>query len=245
MKPSFQAFRLALGAVLALALTLPSYAQTRHRMVSRASTDPATLSGVVVDAVTRAPLAEAIVKVGNKAVGTVADGKFSVSGLSANSFTVRATRWGYSDYEQVVKLNPGANTLEIAMQPGPIVNVKAKNGTTYPLDYASLQFGYVVAFVGWRSYPEFHLCLATGDEKVVKNEEMKSVTFPGTRSESTSCCSLAPGTVARITTKEGALVDATIRESCNGSEFFVLGRNRSNGNYESIKLSEVESVTFP
>lgn len=237
--------RFAVGAVLALALAVPSFAQTRHRMVSRASTEAASLSGTVVDAVTRAPLSEAIVKVGNKAAGTVADGKFSFSDLTANSFLVKATRWGYSDFEQVVKLNAGANTFEIAMQPGPIVTVKAKNGATYPLDFASLQFGYVVAFVGWRSYPELHLCLPSGEEKVVTTAEMKSVTFPGIRTETTSCCSLAPGTVARITTKENALLDATIRESCNGSEFFVLGRNRSNGNYESVKLADVESVTFP
>ncbi len=245
MTRPFPAFRLAVGIVLALLLAVPSFAQSRHRLVSRASTEAAMLTGVVVDAATRAPLAEVIVKAGNKAVATVADGKFSFSDLSANSFTVTATRWGYSDFAQVVKLNAGANTLEIALQPGPIVNVKAKNGMTYPLDAASLRFGYVVAFVGWLSAPELHLCLASGEEKLVKNEEMKSVTFPGTRTESTSCCKLAPGTVARITTKDGALVDATIRESCNGSEFFVLGRNRSNANYESIKLSEVESVTFP
>lgn len=245
MKRSYPGIRFAVGAVLVLALAVPSYAQTRHRMVSRASTEAASLSGVVVDAVTRAPLSETIVKVGTKAAGTLADGKFSFSDLTANSVVVKAEHWGYTNFEQILKLNPGANTFEIAMQPGPIVTVKAKNGTTYPLDYASLQFGYVVAFVGWRSYPALHLCLPSGEEKVVETSEMKSVTFPGTRTESTTCCSLAPGVVARITTKDSTLVDATIRESCNGLEFFVLGRNRTNGAFESVKLTDVESVTFP
>ncbi len=243
MNRSLPAVRLAAGVVLALTLVTPSFAQ-RHRTVKRFNAEAASLTGTVIDSVTRAPLADAFVRVGTKGLATAADGKFSFSDLTANSFTVKVTRWGYADHEQVVTLVAGANQLDVALQPGPIVTVRAKNGTTYPLDFATLEFGYVVAFVGWRSAPAFHLCLPSGEEKTVTTAEMKSVTFPGVRTETTSCCSLAPGAVARIRLKDDTVVDATIKEACNGSEFYVRGKNRTTGLDEAIKIADVESVTF-
>jgi hypothetical protein len=213
-------------------------------MVKRPAGAAATLSGVVLDAATRTPLAEAIVKVGDKAVSTLADARFSFTGLTANTYEVTVTRWGYLEYRKSVALTAGENTLEVALEPAPIVTVRAKNGNAYALDFDSVEFGYVVAFVGWRSGPHFNLCLPSGEEAKVTTSAMKTVTFPGVRSESTSCCSLAPGTIARITKRDSEVVEATIKESCNGAEFFVRGRDRSTGLYEAIKLSDLESVTF-
>ena len=243
MNRSLPAVRFAVGVVLALTLATPSFAQ-RHRIVKRFNPEAASLSGTVIDAVTRAPIAEAFVRVGNKGVATAADGKYSVSALTANAFTVKVTRWGYVDHEQIVTLAAGANQLDVALQPGPIVTVKMENGTIYSLDFESLQFGYFVAFVGFRGGPEFHLCLPSGEEKTVTTAEIKSVTFPGVRTETTSCCSLAPGAIARITLKDDTIVDATIKEACNGADFFVRGRNRTTGADEAIKIADVESVTF-
>jgi hypothetical protein len=157
---------------------------------------------------------------------------------------VKVTRWGYLDHEQTVALAAGANQLDVALQPGPIVTVKAENGTIYSLDFESLQFGYFVAFVGFSGGPELHLCLPSGEEKTVTTAEIKTVTFPGVRTETTSCCSLAPGAIARITLKDDTIVDATIKEACNGADFFVRGRNRTTGVDEAIKIADVESVTF-
>ncbi len=44
--------------------------------------------------------------------------------------------------------------------------------------------------------------------------------------------------------QEREVVEATIKETCNGAEFFVRGQNRANGNFEAIKLLDVESITF-
>jgi hypothetical protein len=245
MKRPSPAFRLAVGTALALVLAVPSFAQTRHRVVKRVNTQAAALSGTVIDAVTRAPLADAVVRVGDKALETAADGKFSFTDLTTNTFTVKVTRWGYGDFQRDVPLALGANQLEVALQPGPVVTVRSKSGTTYPLDSPTVLFGYVVAFVGWQSWPELHVCLPTGEEALVKNEDMKSVAFPGIRTETTSCCSLSPGAIARITKRDGTVVEGTVKESCTGAEFFVRGRNRTTGKFDAIKLSDTESVTFP
>ena len=237
--------RAALGAMIVLALAAPASAQSRKRVVKRPAAQAATLSGVVIDAATRAPLAEAVVRAGTKVAGTGADGRFTLTDLAAgNSYEISVTRWGYQSFTQTLALVAGENQLEAALQPAPIVSLKAKNGTTYPLDFDSVEFGYVVAFVGWQSTRSLHLCLPSGEEATVTTSEMKSVTFPGSRTESTSCCSLAPGAVARITKPDGSIVDGTIKESCNGAEYFVRGRNRTTGQHEAIKLSDVESVTF-
>lgn len=236
--------RATLGAMLVLALAVPASAQNRHRVVKRPAGAAATLSGIVVDAITRAPVPDASIKTANRTARTGADGRFTFEGLTANTFTLQTTRWGYLGVTQDVALSAGANQIEIALQPAPIVTVKAKSGTTYPLDFDSVQFGYVVAFVGWRSGPELHLCLPSGEQSNVPTTSMKSVTFPGVRTESTSCCSLVPGAIARITLQDGTVVDGTIKESCSSSVFYVRGRNRTTGEFEAIKLTDVEIVNF-
>ena len=236
--------RASLGAMLVLALSIaaPAAAQTRHRIVKRAPAE-ATLSGIVLDAATRAPLAEAVIRAGNVAFTTGADGKFSLS-LGAGTYELKITRWGYLPATRTVAVAGGANQIEITLEAGPVVTVRAKNGTTFALDYDSVEFGHVIAFVGWSSGPRLHLCLPSGEEVTVGNGDMRTVTFPGLRTEATSCCSLAPGAIARITKRDGSVVEGTIRETCNGAEFYVRGRNRTTGAHEMIKIADVESVTF-
>lgn len=236
--------RIAMGALLILALASSAPAQSRHRIVKRPQAAAATLSGIVIDATSRAPLAEAFVRIAGKGVTTGSDGRFSFTDLVANAYELEVTRFGYFKSARNVSLNAGANQVEVALQATPIVTVRAKNGTTYSFDFESVEFGYVVAFVGWRSGPALHLCRTTGEELTLGTNEMKSLTIPGVRTETTSCCSLAPGTIARVTRQDSEVVEATIKETCNGAEFFVRGQNRSNGTFEAIKLLDVESITF-
>ncbi|HEU5162751.1 MAG TPA: carboxypeptidase regulatory-like domain-containing protein, partial [Thermoanaerobaculia bacterium] len=229
--------------MIVLAFAAPASSQTtRHRIVKRAPAE-ATLSGIVLDAATRAPLAEAIIKAGNKAVTTGADGRFSLI-LGAGTYEMSITRWGYLPATRTVAVVAGANQLEITLEAAPIVTVRLRTGTTFPLDYDSVEFGHVIAFVGWSSGPRFHLCLPSGEEITVENADMRTVTFPGVRTEATSCCSLAPGSIVRITKRDGTVVEGTIKETCNGAVFYVRGRNRTTGQHDAIKIADVDSVTF-
>jgi hypothetical protein len=89
------------------------------------------------------------------------------------------------------------------------------------------------------------LCLPSGEEITLETTDMKSIAVAGTRTEATACCALSPGTVLRVTRRSGEVVDGTIRESCSGSDFYVIGRNRDTGLFENLRLLDVASVTFP
>jgi hypothetical protein len=236
--------RIALAAVLFASLSGTMSAQSRQRLVKRPDPQAATVTGRVIQAGTTTPIAEAHVQIGGRAALTAADGTFTLSGLAAETYQLEVTHWLYVTQARQVTLSPGQNQIDINLQPAASTSVRMKSGTTAALSSPTVQFGYVVAFVGWRSFSELRICLPSGQESTIQIADMKSVAVVGTRTETTECCSLAPGTVVRITRRSGEVVEGTIRESCSGSDFYVLGRNRATGNFDSLRLLDVESVTF-
>lgn len=225
-------------------LTATANAQSRRRLVSRASQEAATLSGVVLDAATRVPLAEVEVVVGGRRDVTDATGQFSFTGLTANSFRVAASRWGYLDYDHIFPLVPGANQIEVLMQQTSTVTLRLKNGSVVNLDSHTVEFGYNVAFVGWTGGPRLRICQPDGTEVTVLREEMKSVVPGATRTEATDCCSLLPGRIVQVTRTDGSVVTGTIRETCTTNQSYnVRARDRNNVKVEK-SLADVAELVF-
>lgn len=233
-----------LAAILLSFATVPAFAQ-RHRTVTRVGQTEATVTGRVLDAETEQPLEGAHVHIGDEVATTDSEGKFEIEGLHGTTYTVQVSRWAYADSEVSVTLNAGANVRDFLLTATPTTTILLDNGTTHILDTASVRFGHFVAFVGWQSNAELDLCLPSGERVIFVNSGSQSVTFPGTRSETTSCCFLAPGTIARIVLDSGDTVEGTILASCNGREIYVLGRSVVTGDFVHIPVLDVQNVTFP
>lgn len=69
--------------------------------------NPGTLTGRVVDGATQQPLAGVAVRVAERGTQTGADGRFTVAGVPAGTYTVRATRVGYREASQPVTIAAG------------------------------------------------------------------------------------------------------------------------------------------
>jgi hypothetical protein len=106
------------GATLALATVLlwlglhsPSQAQ-----------QPGTVTGVVLDAATGAPVGGALVSVGERGPRAIASarGRFALSGVLPGTYTVRVERFGYTDLEARVTVTDPPAPLELRMRADPV-----------------------------------------------------------------------------------------------------------------------------
>lgn len=238
-------YGLALFALL-FAFSVPDAIAQRQRIVRRSPAGAADLTGNVVDAVTQQPLSEVRVTIGEKITGTGPDGRFTIRGIPAGHYTISFEHWAHAPLQEAITLAAGPNSRSVQLTPKPVANFVGKDGTTHPVDPDSIRFGYIVAFAGWQAFEWIELCLPSGGETVtIQVAEMTSVTFPGTRTESTDCCSLSPGTIARVTRKNGAVVEGTIRSSCSGYEIYAIGRNRDTGVFENFPVLQLERVDVP
>jgi len=77
-----------------------------------------SVSGTVTDASSSAPIASAVVAVQGNSATTGADGRYSISGLTAGSAKLTARHQRYQDFSQMVTL-AGTTTVDVVMTPDP------------------------------------------------------------------------------------------------------------------------------
>ena len=242
MTSVFRAVRLSTLLVAILLIASPLSAQVRQRPVKLGERTLITVTGRVLDASNGAGVKDALVHVdGQLAATTAEDGSFAIEGLQPGSHTISAERWAYQPL--VISANLTAGTpLELRLQPGKVASVRKKDGSTVPLDFDLLEFGYFVAFVGWRNDPWLDLCQTDGSNVVIPTSEMKTVVVVGKRTDNTNCCRLAPGLLIRITKTDNSTVEGTIKSSCEDFRNFATSRNRTTGATESIELEQVAQI---
>lgn len=217
----------------------------RHRVVGRSTSGASELTGVVVDAETQQPLSEAKIRIADKIAVSKEDGRFVLRGLAPGSYTMTVEHWAHVPLQERVTIEEGQNSRTLALTPKPVARFVSKDGTTHPVDPDSILFGYAVAFAGWQAFHSLQLCSPAGDLYTIEVADMSSVTFPGQRAESTDCCSLSPGTIARVTRKDGTVAEGTIRSSCSGYQIYAIGRNRETGKFDTIAVLDLERVEVP
>ncbi|HVR42841.1 MAG TPA: carboxypeptidase-like regulatory domain-containing protein [Thermoanaerobaculia bacterium] len=235
-----------LAALCLIALVAAPLMAQRTRPVRRGvAPSPATLNGRVLDAETGAPVFEAVVTAGDEMYVADAEGRFQVTTLPPGNVTIHIARWGYEPKEETFLLRFGDNEMEFRLNPLPAATARMDDGTSYLLDLESLRFGNFFAFSGWNSSVTLQLCLPNGQVRGVDRAEMRNATFGETRQENTSCCSLSPGVIVTIELADGSVVEGTSRGSCSGYDMYLLARNRGNGEFEQLRLLELDRVEFP
>jgi hypothetical protein len=82
--------------------------------------DKATLSGVVVDAATDAPVANAtvILQHSEKSVETDSDGTFDFGEVRTGEHLIRVLAEGYPEFAETVMISSGHNELSLELEAG-------------------------------------------------------------------------------------------------------------------------------
>jgi hypothetical protein len=81
-----------------------------------------TLTGVVIDATSGAPVSGALVSVGDRGPRGIADGegRFRIAGVSTGGHRLRAERFGYHDLDQDVRVTDPPEPLVLRMEVDPV-----------------------------------------------------------------------------------------------------------------------------
>ena len=215
----------------------------RKRAARSGKVEAASLSGIVTDGATGAPVSGAVVTVQGKAATTEADGRYSLPSLSSGTETLVVEKFGFTTVSRIVTIGAGSNSQNFTLTAAATVAVTTTNGVTVRLVLDSVQFSYSLGLLSPRNTPNVMVCgTGTGPQSVtLEKKDIALITGPSVTSS--SCC--ANGQQVNFTLKSGQRFDGTFVDSCAGYVEDLLGRKASDGMNIYIPFKTISSVVFP
>ncbi len=248
MNPAMLRRLSAAAVVIAFAIAVPSHAAKRRAVAHRkpAVLITGTVTGIVLDAVTGAPVISLSVFVGTRSGATDARGRFEVKNVtSAGTLQLITDRSGYLP----ITMNIGPNDskdVTIRVTPTPTVSVRRTNGQTLQIDTESVKFGYAVVFSGYRDSEFEDFCKADGTKVRYNNSELKRLVGPAVNVPALTCCPSGDAARMSVTLRTGETADLLFTDTCQGrNEVDLGGRNHVTGDFEHILITEIAEIVFP
>jgi hypothetical protein len=205
------------------------------------------ISGVVVDAVTGAPVAGAIVHSGSyysDRNGTGANGKYTLSLPGSRPTTLVVEDFAYEPLSvTVVPANDAVVDLRLTTS-RPTVTVTLKNDEKHVLDLGTSQFGYYIVFSGYSRSDTGNFCKPDGSQFLPDKNDVAKIIGPATLADSTACCTRGQVMAVNIEMKSGEKTRAFFADSCFGNEVDFIGRERSTGQYLYLKFIDIAELDF-
>ncbi|MHB0972241.1 MAG: carboxypeptidase regulatory-like domain-containing protein [Thermoanaerobaculia bacterium] len=219
-------------------------AQVRKRPVRPAPATAASVEGRITDAVSNAGIRNASVSVQSKTATTSSDGSFAIVNLAAGSATLTVQRYGYATLTHALTIAAGTNRVALSVSPKPAAKVTLLGGKTHYLDYDTTEFRSLQPFGSYTMISEpLELCPNPRTPKIARNE-LKYLAGPGVAGQVPGCCPNATVTTVRLTTKEGKVFNASIKDCLYYSVHFG-GTDIATGNDRVFALTEVREIEFP
>ena len=248
--------RSSLSRILTFALvllTVPVFAAPRRRAVGQPSPTLVTISGVITDSKSGAPVIEALVTGGDKRVNSDSSGRYSISVVPGVEITVAVSRFGYNGASQVVKAQ-GPQTINFSLDPKPSLTLKLTPAAaanqpggigTYQLDLETSQFAYLVPFAGYAGFDNANFCKPDGTNWQPQKTEFSRVIGPAASSTYGTCCTLGPVLSVNVEMKDGTKTQVYFVDSCYGNEVDFLGRDLSTRRYAYFRFTDIAEIDFP
>lgn len=206
-----------------------------------------TISGVVRDATTNAPVAGAIVHSGSfysNRNGTAADGKYTLSLPGGRPTTLVVEDFAYEPVSlSVVPANDAVLDLRLTTS-RPSVTVTLKNDEKHVLDIGTSQFGYLIIFSGYGRSDAGNFCKPDGSPFAPDKNDIRKITGPATLADSPACCNRGQVMFVTVEMKSGESTQAFFVDSCFGNEVDFIGRERSTGQYLYLKFTDIKELDF-
>lgn len=206
-----------------------------------------TISGVVRDATTNAPVAGAVVHSGSfysNRNGTAADGKYSLTLPGGRPTTLTVEDFAYETVTvSVVPANDAVLDLRLTTS-RPTVTVTLKNGEKHVLDLGTSQFGYYIVFSGYGRTDAGNFCKPDGSPFAPDKNDIRKITGPATLADSPACCNRGQVMAVTVEMKNGERTQAFFNDSCFGTEVDFIGREKSTGQYLYLKFTDIAELDF-
>jgi hypothetical protein len=237
--------RICAASLLIAASPLLAAANKQHAVIPVPNV---TISGVVKDANTGAPIAGAIVHSGafySSQTGTGTDGKYTLRLPGARMTSLTVVDFAYETVN--VNLIPveGAVVDLTLTTSRPVVTVKLTNGETHILDLGTSQFAYLQPLSGYIRGDSGNFCKPDGSAFSPSKTEIAKIIGPAVPVDFTTCCKMGQVMRATVELKSGQSSQVYFNDSCFGTEVDFLGRERSTGTYAYFKFTDIAEIDFP
>jgi len=237
-------FRICAASVLIAASPLLTADNKPHAVTPVAKV---TISGVVLDATTGAPIAGAIVHTGSfysDRNGTAANGKYTLSLPGGRPTTLIVEDFAYEPTSlSVVPANDAVLDLRLTTS-RPAVTVKLTNGETHTLDLGTSQFGYYIVFSGYGRTDAGNFCKPDGSQFAPDKHDIAKIIGPAALADSAPCCTRGQVMAVNVEMKSGEKTRAFFNDSCFGTEVDFIGRERSTGQYLYLRFIDIAELDF-
>jgi hypothetical protein len=236
--------RICAASLLIAAMPLLAADNKQHAVTPIAKV---SISGVVLDAATGAPVAGAIVHSGSfysDRNGTAANGKYSLTLPGGRPTTLTVEDFAYEPVTvSVVPANDAVLDVRLVTS-RPTVTAKLTNGETHVLDLGTSQFGYLIVFSGYSRADNANLCKPDGSQFFPAKTDIAKITGPAKLADSPACCTRGQVMAIDVEMKSGEKTKAFFNDSCFANEVDFVGRERSTGQYLYLRFIDIAELDF-
>jgi len=236
------------ASLLALSLTITStvFAQTapKRRAVNPGiASATATLTGIVLDATTGAPVIAVLVTSAGRRGHTEEHGNFFIKLVPGTAAPLTFTRSGYETFSTTVTI-AGDDTQTFRLIPKATARIRTTAGATYDVDPETIEFGYAAPFSGYIKDTKLNLCKVGGESFTPDRADIKRIT-PGALMNDPKCCAQASIPTISVELKSGGTTTGGFADSCYGYKVDIVGQDHVTTNPVYFHFSDVVAVTFP
>lgn len=206
-----------------------------------------TISGVVRDSVTGAPIAVAVVHSGSafydRNNGTKADGAYTLTVPSGRPVLITAEQFSYEPQTKTPIATAGM-TLDFSLTPRATATVRLTNGVTHVLGLSSSSFAYAIPFSGYARFDNANFCKTDGSAFAPSKNDISKIIGPPTSVNFAPCCASGAVLSANVEMKSGEKMQVYFTDSCGDSEVDFIGRERSTGVYQYMNFKDIAEIDF-
>jgi hypothetical protein len=248
MNPAKLSRSVAAALLVVSIFSIPASAAKRRSVQHRVLPNEFTvelINGVVLDAVTGAPVISVEVTSGTRYDATNTQGLFDLKNVTGRGeIIINAVRSGYLPV--TVSVKPGAPTnLTIRMTPTPTTTVRLTSGEVKVLDTESIKFGYPL-FTGYIESDAEDFCKITDSTKVrIEKAKMAKLVGPAQTVVAGACCT-GNAQKMTLTLKTGEVMEVIFTDTCQERyKVDVGGREHANAQFVHLLITDIAEIVFP
>jgi len=248
MNPARLPRSVAVALLVVVSLTAPAWAAKRRSVQHRVLPPEFTVelvNGVVLDAVTNAPVVAVEVTAGFRFDATDAQGRFDLKNVTGRGeVLVTLARSGYQP--ATISVKPGGQTnFTVRMTPTATTTVRLTNGEVEVLDTESIKFGYPL-FTGYIDSSAEDFCKITDSTHVnIDRSKMAKLTGPAQNVAAGACCT-GNAQKMTLTLKTGEVMEVIFTDTCQERyKVDVAGRRHVKGDFVHLLITDIAEIVFP
>ncbi len=235
------------GCILVFLTALPADAQTgRHRAVSPANaTGPTTRVLITArDSANGVAIASATVTYAGQTQITNSSGQAGINLPVGKPALVSIEHPAFLSFTQSITAQTGG-TYDVTLTEKPSVTIKTTNSETHIVDLGTAQFAYAAVFSNPIRADNANFCKEDGSDFTPDKTAFKRIIGPAVPVNATQCCQSGTVMSATVEMKSGENLKVYFKDSCSGNEVDFVGREKSTGQYQYFRFTNIAEIDFP